>query len=76
MGKKLTVTYDKIGDILYVDKVKPYAEQESTELEDYVVARYNPATGELENLEILFFTRRLRDGKVLEIPVDAFRIAV
>jgi len=74
MGKKLTIEYDKIGDILYVYSVTPYAEQESTELGNNVVARYHPESGELECLEILWFMRRMGEGKTLEIPVDAFKI--
>jgi hypothetical protein len=55
----LTFTYDEAGDILYIDAVAPYAEQESDEIAENVVARFNPKTGAVENLEILFFTRGL-----------------
>lgn len=48
MGDKLTFRYDREGDILYVDRVAPYAEQESEELEDGVVARLNPRTGDVK----------------------------
>lgn len=51
---KLTFRYDREADILYIDKLPPYAEQESEELRDEVVARLNPKTGEVENLEVLF----------------------
>jgi hypothetical protein len=68
---KLTLHYDRTGDILYIDKVKPYAEQDSTQLGDEIAARRNPRTGEIENLEILFFTRRLEAGEDLVLPVDA-----
>lgn len=71
MGTKLTFKYDRVGDILYVDKVAPYAEQESDELGDEVIARFNPVTGEIENLEILFFSKRLSDGDLFELPVTA-----
>lgn len=69
MGKKLTFRYDEIGDILYIDRVKPYAEQDSEMLEDEVVARFNPKTGEIENLEVLFFTKRLSEKNILELPI-------
>jgi hypothetical protein len=39
----LSFEYDR-GDIHYVNKVQPYAEQDSTELDDLVVARMNPQT--------------------------------
>jgi uncharacterized protein YuzE len=55
MGEKLTFHYDREADILHIDKCSPYAEQESEELDDEVIARLNPGTGAIENLEILFF---------------------
>ncbi len=58
MAKKLTLRYDRIGDILYVETCSPYATQESDQLPDEMVGRYNPETGELESVEILFFTER------------------
>ncbi len=42
MAAKLTFEYDRTGDILYVNKCDPYASQESTELDDFVIARTNP----------------------------------
>jgi len=68
--------YDKIGDILYIYSVEAYAEQESELPEDDAVARYTPKTGALESLKVLWFTRRLDQDKVLELPVDAFKLAV
>jgi hypothetical protein len=70
LAAKLTFEYDRTGDILYVNKCEPYAEQDSTELDDFVVARMNPQTGDIENLEILFFSRRLAENR-LELPVSA-----
>ena len=54
MAAKLTFKYDREADILHIDKCTPYAEQESEELGDKVIARLNP-TGEVENVEVLFF---------------------
>lgn len=71
MAEKLTFEYDREADILYISKRPPYAEQESEELGDEVIARLNPATGEIENLEVLFFTTRLHGRKLLELPVTA-----
>ena len=45
MGEVLTVIYDKIGDILFVDVCHPYAEQDSDMVDDAVVARFNLETG-------------------------------
>lgn len=71
MAPKLTFKYDRQGDILYINKVPPYAEQESEELGDDVIARLNPATGEVENLEVLFFSTRLLRSELFELPVSA-----
>jgi uncharacterized protein YuzE len=77
MGKKLSFFYDRDGDILYISKCQPYAEQESEELGDDVIARMNPHTKEIENLEILFFSTRLLRGDKFELDISAdFRIAV
>lgn len=69
MAEKLTFKYDGIGDILYVNKCSPYAEQESQELEYGIVARLNPETEEIENLEVMFFSKRLGESNVFELPI-------
>lgn len=69
MDAKLTFRYDRGGDILYVDKRPPYAEQESEELEDGIVIRLNPESGEVENWEVLFFSTRLMRSTLFELPV-------
>jgi len=75
MGKNLTFRYDKTGDILFIDICAPYPEQESEEIGDEIIARLNPQSGEVENLEILFFSKRLNEDNFLELPVDvAFRL--
>ena len=71
MEAKLTFKYDRQGDILYINKMPPYAEQESEELGDEVIARLNPKTGEIENLEVLFFSTRLLRSDLFELPVTA-----
>ena len=48
MDAKLSFRYDREGDILCIDKRPPYPEQGSEELGDEVIARLNPATGELD----------------------------
>ena len=49
----------------------PYAEQESDELGDDVIARLNPDTGEIENLEVLFFSDRLMSSEIFQLPIEA-----
>ena len=67
----LRFKYDREADILHIDKCPPYAEQESEELPGEIVARLNPNTGEVENLEVLFFTTRLLRADLFELPVTA-----
>ena len=71
MPGRLVFNYDREGDILYISKVPPYPEQESEELGDDVIARLNPQTREIENLEILFFSTRLLRKDILDLPIDA-----
>jgi uncharacterized protein YuzE len=71
VGAKLTFKYDREADVLHIDKCPPYAEQDSEELGDEVIARLNRQTGEVENLEVLFFSTRLLRGDLFEIPVKA-----
>ncbi len=76
MAEKLTVRYDKIGDILYIDTCIPYPDQESEELGDDMIARLNPTSGTVENLEILFFSKRTEALDLLALPIrDSLRLA-
>lgn len=70
MEARLTFKYDRQGDIC-ISKRPPYPEQESEELGDEVIARLNPATGEIESLQVLFFSTRLLRSDLLELPVTA-----
>jgi uncharacterized protein YuzE len=71
METKLTFKYDRESDILYIDRCPPYTQQISEELGDDVIARLNPSTGEVENLEVLFFSTRLLRTDHIELPVSA-----
>lgn len=71
MEAKLKFKYDREADILHIDKCPPYREQESEELPDEIIARLNPKTGEVENLEVLFFSTRLLRSDLFELPVSA-----
>lgn len=71
----LRIEYDRVGDILYLEKTDPYPEQESEELDYGVIARLNPQSGEIETLEILFFSERLKRNEVMRLPLQAeFRL--
>jgi len=71
MAARLILKYDREADILHIDKCSPYEEQESEELGDDIIARLNPQTGEVENLEVLFFSTRLLRQDLFELPVEA-----
>ncbi len=71
MEATLKFKYDREADILHIDKCPPYREQESEELPDEIVARLNPNTGEVENLEVLFFSTRLLRSDLFELPISA-----
>ena len=71
MEANLKFKYDREVDILRIDKCPPYSEQESQELKDDIVARLNPDTGEVENIEVLFFSTRLLRTDLIELPIIA-----
>ena len=71
MEANLTFQYDRDADILYVNTCAPYPEQESEELADEVIARLNPNTGDIENLEVFFFSTRLLREKLFHLPISA-----
>ena len=68
---RLAFQYDREADILHIGSRPPYAEQESEELGNEVIGRLNPKTGEVESLEVLFFSVRLLRGDSFELPVTA-----
>lgn len=69
MGKEMTFFYDRTADILYINFTEPYPEQETEELGDDVIARLNPETGNVENMEVLFFSTRLLRSDLFSIPI-------
>ena len=71
MAHNLTFHYDREADILYINTLEPYAAEESEELGDEVIARLNPQTGKIENLEVFFFTTRLLRRDLISLPVIA-----
>ena len=73
MATNLTFKYDRIGDILFVGRCRPYREQDSDDIEDMVIARFNPHTDEVESFEVLFLSGRItsHDSFQLDIPVAA-----
>ncbi len=70
MAAKLALHYDRAADILHLASRPPYPEQETEELGDDIIARLNPRTGDVESLEILFFSTRVQHD-LFELPVIA-----
>ena len=70
MAAKLALQYDRQADILYLTSRPSYPEQETGELGNDIVARLNPRTGDVESLEILFFSTRVQQDS-MELPVIA-----
>jgi uncharacterized protein YuzE len=71
VARKLNISYDRIGDILYLETVKPSARQETKHLAADILGRINSRTGVLENIEILFFAARAGRRGGLGLPVSA-----
>ena len=49
MATKLTFEPDVVGNIMTIEKCRPYREQDSDEIGDCVVGRMHPDTGEVES---------------------------
>jgi hypothetical protein len=69
----MRIRYDPVGDILYISRVMPYAEQGSDEVAEGVVVRTNPETTEVESVEIQGFVARGRAGESFELPTPLQR---
>ena len=72
MASKLTLEYDRVGDILYISNCRPYPEQESEELGDGIIARLNPVT----SAEPIGLSELLSTGDAFVFVAEAKGIAV
>ncbi len=76
MQSNIAMTYDTESDTLHLDLCPPYAEQESDEIAEGIVARFGPG-GNIENVEVLFFRQRIAEGKPFTLPIQGdLRLAV
>lgn len=65
--------YDKGADIFYITKGKPRNNDISNEVDDGVIARFDPKTKEVKGLTILSFSKRTKkNSQTLNLP---FKIA-
>lgn len=70
MNSHMSVKYDEISDTLYIDACPRYREQESDEIAPGVVARFNPTSGAIESIDLMFFRERFDEGKEIDLPVS------
>lgn len=70
MSRHLKLSYDPPSDTLYIDWSTPYADQDSSSIQDGVLARVNPKTRSIETLEILNFVARFAADKLLDLPIE------
>ena len=76
MGTELTIEYQEDADILVIAKYPSYIGQDEDEIDDLVCARTNPATDEIEYVEIVFFKARLKKADKVLLPIDATLMTV
>ncbi len=71
MDANLRFEYDRASDTLTISTRAVHAQQESEEIDDGVIVRLNQDSGDIEHVEILFFSTRLLRGTLLDLPVMA-----
>ncbi len=71
MDRKLSFDYSTTADVLCIKKCHTYRGQETADIADLIIARFNPDADEIEYLEIIFVSKRMvsRDPFQLNIPV-------
>jgi len=74
MNDALQYFYDAEADVLYVSKGEPRAESDSDEVEEGVIARFDPVSREVVGFTILNFLKRagkpFSSSQVLPFTVD------
>ena len=69
MNDALQYFYDSKADVLYVSKGEPRADADSDEVDEGVVARFDPETREIVGYTILNFLKRSQKGlSALTLP--------
>ena len=70
MGTKLTIEYDEVADILYLDTAEPTENQLMSEVAPGMMLRQNTSTKTFDGIEIHGLRRRAGAGFALEMPVS------
>jgi uncharacterized protein YuzE len=69
MKKKISISYDRDVDVLYLTFVEP-TEAVGDEIEEGIFARYDPKTEELVGLTIINFSRKFGvKPKEVAVPI-------
>jgi hypothetical protein len=77
MGTKLNIEYDEPSDTLHIEKCPPYPEQDSDDIGEDILGRFNPSTGDLEAIQVLCFRSRIKEDGSVKVPVTAdFKLTV
>jgi uncharacterized protein YuzE len=72
MAAKLTVSYDREGDILRIAASPPHPGQEHDMTDDYVLVTSDGEFGPVEAVEIFGFSKRFQNlSDELELPFSA-----
>ncbi len=72
MSNALQYFYDAEADVLYVSKGEPRADADSDEVDEGIVARFDPETREIVGYTILNFLKRSQKGlSALTLPFTA-----
>ncbi len=67
----LTIKYNHPTDTLTINQRHPHPNQTKTQLTKGISARTNPATNQIENLEIQNFKARAKNDGEIRIPINA-----
>ena len=72
MSNALQYFYDSEADVLYVSKGEPRAGADSDEVDEGIVARFDPETHEIVGYTIINFLKRSEKGlSALTLPFTA-----
>ena len=70
-NKLLNYYYDQEADVLYMSKGEPSKSDDSDEISDGVIARYNPKTREIRGLTILNFAKKSKEkSRTVKLPFE------
>ena len=67
----LNYYYDQKADVLYMSKGEPSKNDDSDEISDEVIARYDSKTREIKGLTILNFAKKSKErSRTVKLPFE------